>query len=152
MVRFGWSTHQREARLKTDPRYLAEAFYDAFNRGDVEEALSHFAEDCEFHEPVNGAISIYQFRRNLINLKTAMPDSKMNLESFVIKGPTVALEGHFGGQHTGELVGPSVRFPATDNHLDLRFAAFITGRGDKIVAHRVYFNQLDVVTQLKLLP
>lgn len=138
--------------MKEDPKYLAETFYDAFNRGALDEALDLFSEDCDFHEPVHGAIAIDQFRRNLIGVKTAMPDSKMNIEAWFVSGNTVTVEGYFGGWHTGPLIGPSVEFPATNKHLDMRFAAFITAKEGKIVAHRVYFNQLDMVAQLDLLP
>ena len=137
--------------MKEDPRHLAEAFYDAFNRGAIDEALELFSEGCDFHEPIHGAISIDQFSRNLAGMKTAMPDSKMNIEASFVSGNTVVVEGYFGGWHTDTLVGPSVQFPATNKHLDMRFAAVVTAKAGKIVAHRVYFNQLDIVTQLGLL-
>jgi steroid delta-isomerase-like uncharacterized protein len=136
--------------MKEDPGHLAERYYDAFNRGALDEALELFSEDCEFYEPVRGEIGLDQFRRNLAGLKLALPDAKMNIESTIIKGSNVVVEGHFGGSHTGPLAGPNVEFPATNKNLDLRFAAIIKVARGKIVAYRVYFNQLDVVMQLDL--
>jgi steroid delta-isomerase-like uncharacterized protein len=137
--------------VKQGPGELAEQFYDAFNRGELEEALELFSEDCELYEPVRGEIRLDQFRRNLAGLKLAMPDSKMTIESTMIKGNTIAVEGSFGGSHTGTLVGSVAEFPATEKKLNLRFAAFMKVARGKIVSHRVYFNQLDVVSQLELL-
>jgi len=137
--------------LAVDPRGLAECFFDAFNRGAIDEAVTYFADNCSHHEPVRGRITRPQFKANLEGLKRAFPDGKMNVESAVIRGRTVAVEGHFTGTHSGLLSGPNVEFSPTDRPIKIRFANFFTVERGKIVSHRVYYNQLDVVTQLRLL-
>jgi len=136
--------------MKQDPGYLAEAFYDALNKGALDEALELFSTDCDFHEPVRGKIDFGQFRDNLIGLQAAFPDAKVIIESSIISGTTAAVEATFAGWHTGPLVGPVAEFAATNKHLEMRFSVFIETADGKIVAHRTYFNQLDLVYQLNL--
>ena len=137
--------------MAVDPRGLAECFYDAFNRGDLDEAVTYFADNCHHHEPVRGRITRPQFRANLEALKEAFPDGKMNVESAMARGRTVVVEGRFTGTHSGPLRGPNVEFPPTERQLKMRFADFFTVQRDQIVSHRVYYNQLDLVEQLRLL-
>lgn len=136
--------------MKQDPAHLAELFYDAFNRGAIEEACELFSDDCYFFEPLRGRIFNEQFHRNLAAYKTGMPDARIDIETVLVKGNTVAVEGFFTGTHTGPLVGPVMEFPATNRPLKINFAAFIESAGGKIVSYRSYFNQLEVANQLDL--
>jgi steroid delta-isomerase-like uncharacterized protein len=135
-----------------ESRDAAQRFYDAFNRGDLDEAIEMFAANCEHHEPVQGTIPDNdRFKEHLQVFKRAMPDATINGENYFEAGDTVAIEGRFKGTHSGPFASPQGDIPATNKTLDMRFSDFMTIRDGKVASHRVYFDQVDMLGQLGLM-
>lgn len=42
--------------------------------------------------------------------------------------------------------------PATDRSVHIRFSDFMSTRNGQVVSHRAYFDQLELLTQLGLMP
>jgi steroid delta-isomerase-like uncharacterized protein len=126
-------------------------FYDAFGEGDFDSADALFADDCTFEMP-NGTMNKAEHRGMSEGFRGALPDAHMVIDHALDAGNEVFVEGRFVGTHTGELQTPNGAVPATNNKLDLRFADYFKTAGGRIVGHRAYWDQVQMMTQLGLMP
>ena len=79
-------------------------FYEAFDAGNIDAALSVCADDLEIIDPGMGQVrGRDRFREYLETFKRAMPDARAIVEQTVESGETVAVEGRFTGTQTGPL-------------------------------------------------
>jgi steroid delta-isomerase-like uncharacterized protein len=132
---------------------VVERFYEAFNRGDFDAATEVFAPDLETTDPALGTVhSVEPWRAYGEAFKRALPDARFNLRSALESGETVAVEGTFTGTFTAPLTSPQGEVPPTGRTIDVPYADFFTVRGGRIVAHRVYYDQVQLGTQLGLMP
>jgi predicted ester cyclase len=67
-------------------------------------------------------------------------------------GDWVAQEFTFEGTHEDTLSSPSGDIPATHKRLDGRGVQIFKVEGEVVTATRLYFDQVDVMTQLGLMP
>jgi len=82
-----------------------------------------------------------------------MPDNEIETEHEHVAGPVVVQEATFRGTHTGNLALPDGQaIPATRRSTETGYAAVAVTEGDRIVAFRLYFDQLALLTQLGLVP
>lgn len=84
--------------------------------------------------------------------KAALPDAHMEIEKAVEAGPEVFIAGRFRGTHTGDLVTQQGTLPASGRPLDLPYADYFRVEGGRIVEHRVYWDQVDMMAQLGTSP
>lgn len=64
----------------------------------------------------------------------------------------LAVEGRVEATHTGTLVGPAGGVPATGLSLDMTFASLYRIEGGQIVSVHAYWDQVEFMTQLGLMP
>jgi predicted ester cyclase len=83
---------------------------------------------------------------------TAFPDSRMVIRNEVISGDTILQEFTFEGTHTATLHAPTGDLPATNRRLSGRGAQVIKVRDGLVADTQLYFDQVDVLTQLGLMP
>jgi ketosteroid isomerase-like protein len=77
----------------------------------------------------------------------------MRIEREHEAGSTVVHEATFVGTHTGNLRTPDGQVIApTGRRLEVRYAFAFTVEGDLIQSVRGYFDQVDVLTQVGLMP
>ena len=81
-----------------------------------------------------------------------MPDARLNLQSVVESGDTIAVEGTFTGTFTAPLRSPQGEVPPTGRAINVPYADFFTVRDGRVVSHRVYYDQVQLGTQLGLMP
>ncbi|WP_037674555.1 ester cyclase [Streptomyces griseus] len=68
-------------------------------------------------------------------------------------GDTAIDEGFFHGRNTGPIPLPSGEtLPATQKEIRIRGVDFAKVRDGRIVSYRLYFDQMDFLSQLGLLP
>ena len=82
----------------------------------------------------------------------AFPDNHITIRTIVGEGSEGAEESVFEGTHTGVLHGPAGEVAATGRHVSVPFAGLHTVRNDKWVSFRLYFDQVELLTQLGLMP
>ena len=82
----------------------------------------------------------------------AFPDAHNELDRLIAEGPIVAAEGRFSGTHSGALRTPQGEIPATGRDVEFRWAVTCEVRGDELVSEHLYFDQLELLTQLGLAP
>ena len=130
-------------------RSIVERFYEAFNRGDFDAVAAVFAPDVETTNPGLGTVQgVEAWRAYGEAFKRALPDARLNLRAAVEAGERVAVEGAFTGTFTAPLMSPQGEVPPTGRTIDVPYADFFTMREGRIVAHRVYYDQVELGTQL----
>lgn len=83
---------------------------------------------------------------------TAFPDAKIHVHHETVEGDTVVHEFTFEGTYLATLTGPSGDIPATNEQLSGRGVQVIVVRDGVVQAFRLHFDQVDVMTQLGLMP
>ena len=87
-----------------------------------------------------------------ISWMRAFPDSKLNIHNTVATGDWVVQEFSFEGTHTDTLPSPAGDIPATNRSLVGRAVQLVRVEGDKVAETKLYFDQVQVLTQLGLMP
>jgi steroid delta-isomerase-like uncharacterized protein len=134
-------------------RALVEQFYHRFNSGDLDQAVELFAPDVVTVEPFLGcAENRDTWRAYGEAFRRACPDARLVLRSSVEEADRVAVEGTFVGTFTETLDGPTGPVPPTGRAFSVEFADFFQIRDGRVVAHRVYYDQVDFLGQMGLVP
>jgi ketosteroid isomerase-like protein len=130
-------------------RELAVRFYEGFNAGDIDLALSPFSDDLEMTDPGMGTVhGLDAFRGYIDTLKRAVPDADAVIEHTYETGDAVIVEGRFVGTFTGPLATADGDIQPTGARVDLRFADVSRSHGEKLISYHTYYDQLGLLTQL----
>jgi predicted ester cyclase len=84
--------------------------------------------------------------------QTAFPDNRVTLETIVCEGAHGVEESVFEGTHSGPLQAPEGDIPPTGRRVSLPFAGIHTVRDGKFATFRIYFDSIELLTQLGLAP
>ena len=82
----------------------------------------------------------------------AFPDIRLEIEELLTDGPAAAAEGTLTGTHTGVLHTPDGDVAPTGRAVELRWAALYVTDGDTLKSEHLFFDQMDFLGQLGLLP
>ncbi|MEU1557539.1 nuclear transport factor 2 family protein [Streptomyces scabiei] len=125
------TTHQ-------DPKTIANLF--------AEDAVAHTPDGGEIH----GRDDIAEYWRQMTD---AVPDAAFeSLASFEV-GDTAVDEGIYSGRNTGPLEFPDgTSIPATQRNIRIRGVDLATVHDGRITSYRLYFDQMEFLNQLGLLP
>lgn len=94
-------------------------------------------------ESVLGFLSVFQ---------EAFSDGRLSITSAVTDGDHASVEGMFGGVHDGVLQSPAGPVEATGRAVSFRWSDTYVIEGEELVSEHLYFDQLDFLGQLDLLP
>jgi steroid delta-isomerase-like uncharacterized protein len=126
--------------------------YASMMSGDLDAALTHFADDVETMTPQGTLKGIDAWRDMGRAFTTAAPDQRMEvIRSFELED-TVIVEGVYSGTHTGPLESPDGTIPASGNAFAFPFADLLTFENGKCVKHHIYWDNLTFLAQLGVLP
>lgn len=136
-----------------DARRVAADFMDAFNAHDEERIRQLNAENAVFEAPgdirLEGRDAATEYAMAWLR---AFPDARTTIENEIVSGDWVAQEFTFEGTHEATLAGPGGEIPATHRHLKGRGVQVFRVEGDKVADTRLYFDQVQILTQLGLMP
>ena len=136
-----------------DPQRVGEAFVDAFNRHDEAAIRALNADDGVLEAPgdvhLEGREATTQYGMGWLR---AFPDARITVRNQIAAGDTVVQEFTFEGVHRGTLQSPSGEIPATDRRMTGRGVQILRVRDGEVVDTRLYFDQVQVLTQLGLMP
>ena len=137
-----------------DATEIIRASYDDWNNKDKASFVSHFTERSEITASgglvFNGLARVEMFWDGW---QIAFPDNHLTIRALFGSGDQVAVEATFEGTHTGPLPGPDgSEIPATGKHVSAPYADFFTVHGDKIAINHLYYDQLELLIQLGLMP
>jgi predicted ester cyclase len=82
----------------------------------------------------------------------AFPDLRLEVEQLLTDGAAAAAEGTLTGTHDGVLHAPAGDVPPTGRAVKLRWAAVYATEGDTLKSEHLFFDQMDFLGQLGLLP
>jgi steroid delta-isomerase-like uncharacterized protein len=137
----------------SDTRTAFDAWLDAFNSHDEAAIRAHTADNCVFEGPggarAEGGDAVTAYAMGWLN---AFSDAKIEVDTVVVDRDWVAMTGVFKGTHDGTLSGPDGDVPATGRRLEGRHSQFARFEDGKSVEEHLYYDQMDVVTQLGLMP
>jgi steroid delta-isomerase-like uncharacterized protein len=136
-----------------DLKALSAAFTEAFNAHDEEAIRACYADDATSTAPggvsLDGADAITGYAMTWLN---AFPDAQITVHQEVVGDDWVAQRFTFAGTHTGTLASPDGDIAATGKSLSGRGASLTRFRDGKIVEDHLYYDQMEVLTQLGLVP
>ena len=82
----------------------------------------------------------------------AFPDLRLEINQLLTHGPAAAAEGTITGTHDGVLHTPNGDVAPTGRAVALRWAAVYVTEGDTLKSEHLFFDQIDFLGQLGLLP
>jgi predicted ester cyclase len=136
-----------------DAQAVAAAFVDAFNAHDEERIRALISDDAVFEGPgdvrLEGREATTQYAMSWLN---AFGDARITVHHEIVAGDWVVQEYVFEGTHTAPLQTPAGEVPATNRHLRGRGVQIVRVAAEVVGDVRLYFDQMDVMTQLGLMP
>ena len=137
----------------TESKDTTARFVAAFNAHD-EKALNELhSDDIKFNAP--GGFKATNAKDATAYAATwlkAFPDGKMKVRSEIVSGPWVVQEILMEGTHTAPLESPAGSVPPTYKKVVGYGVQLLRVENGKIAEARIYFDQLDQMTQLGLIP
>jgi steroid delta-isomerase-like uncharacterized protein len=136
-----------------DAQAVAATFVEAFNAHDEDRIRELNAENAVFEGPgdvrLEGREATTAYAMSWLS---AFGDARTDVHNEIVAGEWVVQEFVFSGTHTGPLQTPAGEIPATNRHLRGRGVQIVRVEDGKVVDTRLYFDQVDVLTQLGLMP
>jgi ketosteroid isomerase-like protein len=137
-----------------EARQVMDAITDAVFRKDLEAAARLYAPDAVMVTPDQGELrGSEQIVQYLKQFNDAFPDNRYEPAAKHESGDTAIDEGYFVGTHTAPLPTPTgEEIPATGKAVRVRACDIATVQNGVITSHRFYFDQMEFLGQLGLLP
>jgi predicted ester cyclase len=136
-----------------DVREVAKQFVDAFNAHDEGRIRELNCENTVFEGPgdveLQGRDPATAYAMAWLN---AFPDARIKVNNELIDGDWITQEFTFTGTHEDTLSSPNGDIPATHKKLTGRGVQVLRVEGETIADTRLYFDQIQVMTQLGLMP
>jgi steroid delta-isomerase-like uncharacterized protein len=136
-----------------DTKSVADTAIATFNDHDEAAIRALYADDAVFDAPGDvrneGGDACAEY---VLVWQRAFPDAQLVLHHETIAGDTAVHEFTFEGTHTGTLASPQGDIPATNRSLVGRGCEVIQVADGKIVSFRLYFDQVQIMSQLGLMP
>lgn len=130
---------------------LIESSVSSWNEHNRGGWTADFADDAELSAPggVRGsglemAGQFYDFWQD------GFPDCQVDPAVISEDSENGTLEAVFKGTHTGPLNASSGAIPATGKGVEIPFVVTLKVEGSKVTSFHLYFDQVDLMTQLEL--
>jgi predicted ester cyclase len=136
-----------------DARHVGARFVEAFNAHDESRIRELNADDGVLEAPgevrLEGREAATQYAMAWLR---AFPDARVTVHNELQAGDWVVQEFTFEGTHGETLTTPTGDVPATNRRLKGRAVQLLRVEGETITDTRLYFDQVQVLTQLGLMP
>jgi len=136
-----------------DTKEIGAKWVEAFNAHDEAAIRELNGDDVVFEAPgevrLEGNEASTGYAMGWLN---AFPDAQLRVASTFVDGDTVVQEFTFEGTHEGTLSGPAGDIPATNRRLTGRGVQILRVDNGKVADARLYYDQVQVMTQLGLMP
>jgi predicted ester cyclase len=137
----------------TEVRESAARFIKAFNAHD-EDAMRRLTHpNATFTAPGDVHLRGVEATRYAMQWLKACPDGKLTVRNELISGQWVVEEVTFEGTHRGPLASPVVGLvAATGKRIAIKAVLITRYESDLALEARICFDQVDVLTQLGVMP
>ena len=137
----------------SNPQAVTDRGLQAWRARDAEAFADCYAEDATIVAPggvqLRGRDGAKQF---FAIWSEGVPDNQITITHEYVCGSVVVQEAVFSGTHTGALMAPNGELiPATGRSLSAPYVDVFEIEGDRITSDRLYFDQLELLTQLGLM-
>jgi hypothetical protein len=144
---------QTEGNMPT-PRELTDAINAAYNAHQLPQLVEYFRPDIVLIAPdageLKGREQVTEYHRTFLQ---AFPDARVEVVAKHASGDTTIDEWVFHGTHTGPLSLPSGEtVPATGKRISVRGVDVVSYTGGAVARHHAYFDQVQFLTALGLMP
>src|SRR5262245_64610054 len=134
-------------------RQLLDRYVELYNAGDLDGVIDLYAEDSVQLMPDGIFEGRSTIQRRLAQELTAFTDVRHTVLSFFEEGGLFGDEWLFEGTHTGPFVLPDgTEIPPTGKRVEIRGMELVEVRDGKIVANNLYYDLLDALVQLDVVP
>jgi steroid delta-isomerase-like uncharacterized protein len=128
-------------------------FIEAFNAHDEARISELYGENVVFEGPGDVRIEdrdgAIQYALAWVN---AFPDVRLSVHNELVAGDWIVQEATFEGTHEGTLSSPGGDIPATHRRLNGRFVQILKVEDGGLSDVRLYYDQVQLMTQLGLMP
>ena len=136
-----------------ETRKIAEEFVDVFNAHDEDRIRALSTDSAIIEAPgeirLEGQEAVTAYAMNWLN---AFSDARVTVQTEIVEGDWVAQRFTFEGTHDGTLSSPAGEIPPTNRRLTGRGVQLLRIEGDAVAETQLYFDQVQVMTQLGLMP
>jgi steroid delta-isomerase-like uncharacterized protein len=136
-----------------DAQEVGAQWVEAFNAHDEGRMRELTAEDAVIEAPgdvrIEGKDATVSYAMTWIN---AFGDARIDVHDELAAGEWVVQEFVFSGTHTAPLQSPMGEIPATNRSLRGRGVQIFRVQDGTVGDTRLYFDQVEVMTQLGLMP
>lgn len=139
----------------SEAKGILEQAIDYWNAVDRDAWATLYAEDVVYEAPGGQRISgLADLKEKYFDaLVQAAPDRTSREIVLFADGEHVVEQARYVGTHTGPLRNPDgVEIPATGRHFDFPFVGIFCVQGGKIRSIRIFYDQIELLTQLGLMP
>jgi steroid delta-isomerase-like uncharacterized protein len=139
----------------SEAKKVLEEAIERWNVTDRDGWAALYTEDVVYEGPGGARISgLAELKEKYFDaLVTAAPDRGSRDVVLYAEGDHVVEEARYTGTHTGPWRSPNgVEVPATGRTLDFPFVGVFQVTDGKISSIRIYYDQIEVFTQLGLMP
>jgi steroid delta-isomerase-like uncharacterized protein len=139
----------------SEAKQVLEQAIERWNATDRDGWVELYNEDVVFEAPGGARISgLADLKVKYFDaLATAAPDRLSSDVVLIAEGEHVVEEARYTGTHTGTWRNPDgAEIPATGRKVDFPFVGVFRVEGGKISSIRLYYDQVEVLTQLGLMP
>jgi steroid delta-isomerase-like uncharacterized protein len=150
----GDSRAAKEATVSEAKKVLEQAV-ERWNSTDRDGWAALYTDDVVYEAPGGARISgLTDLKEKYFDaLVTAAPDRRSRDVTLFAEGDHVVEEARYTGTHTGTWRNPDgAEVPATGKTLDFPFVGVFRVENGKISSIRIYYDQIEVFTQLGLMP
>lgn len=136
-----------------DARRIGAAFVEAFNAHDEGRMRELNGENAVIEAPgevrFEGRDAVTEYALAWLR---AFPDARLTVHNELEAGDWIVQEFTFEGTHEETLATPTGDIPATHRRLAGRGVQIFRVEGEAVADTRLYFDQVQIMTQLGLLP
>jgi steroid delta-isomerase-like uncharacterized protein len=151
----GEFSNGRGRGLRAEAKKVLERAIEFWNATDRDGWSALYTDDVVYEAPGGARISgLADLKEQYFDaLVTAAPDRGSRNVVLFADGDHVVEQARYTGTHTGTWRSPDgVEIPATGKTLDFPFVGIFRVADKKISSIRLYYDQIEVLTQLGLMP
>jgi steroid delta-isomerase-like uncharacterized protein len=139
----------------SEAKQVLERAIECWNAADRDGWAALYTDDVVYEGPGGARISgLEDLKQKYFDaLLTAAPDRRSDDVVLFAEGDHVVEQARYTGTHTGTWRNPDgAEVPATGKKMDFPFVGVFRVENGKISSIRIYFDQIEVFTQLGLMP
>lgn len=151
---FSACSYTETAPVKSDPveaniKMYAQVWDEIMNKGKLEMFNdSNFTKDVVMHASPSDIVGIDSARAYYANFLTGFSNIQFTIKDIFGQGDKLVKHWNFKGTHTGVFFG----IPPTGKPLNIDGTTLVRMSGGKIAEERDFMDNLDMMTQLGLMP